>query len=67
MEERDLNCSEEKSFCLTMGDFATTVTKILIEIGFLVVKEMHIVDCQIFSFLIIEECKVCSDDSSKIT
>ena len=67
MEERDLNCSEEKSFCLTMGDFATKVTKILIEIGFLVVKEMHIVDCQIFSFLIIEECKVCSDDSSKIT
>ena len=29
MEERDLNCSEEKSYCLTMGDFATKVTKIL--------------------------------------
>jgi hypothetical protein len=28
MEERDLNCSEEKSYCLTMGDFATKVTKI---------------------------------------
>ena len=28
MEERDLNCSEEKSYCLTMGDFATKATKI---------------------------------------
>ena len=67
MEEQDLNCSGEKSYYPIMADFATKVTKILIETGFLVVKEMHIIDCQIFSFLIIEECKVCSDDSSKIT
>ena len=29
MEERDLNCSEEKSYYPIMGDFATKVTKIL--------------------------------------
>ena len=28
MEERDLNCSEEKSYYPIMGDFATKVTKI---------------------------------------
>ena len=28
MEERDLNCSEEKSYCPIMADFATKVTKI---------------------------------------
>ena len=29
MEERDLNCSEEKSYYPIMADFATKVTKIL--------------------------------------
>ena len=29
MEERDLNCSEEKSYYPIMGDFATKVTKMV--------------------------------------
>jgi hypothetical protein len=28
MEEPDLNCSEEKSYCQNMVDFTTKVTKI---------------------------------------
>jgi len=32
MEERDLNCSEEKSYYPIMADFATKVTKILLNL-----------------------------------
>ena len=46
MEERDLNCSEEKSYYPIMGDFATKVTKIPLA---KIKRELHLCNSLIFS------------------
>ena len=46
MEERDLNCSEEKSYYPIMGDFATKVTKIHLGKN---KRELHLCNSLIFS------------------